>query len=304
MADAAAAGGAELVTAPDGPYANLTLSDLATVPNLRIAINYGDQCCKRAQPRNCATALAHGADACIAYRRAAIAPAFHAAHARILDTRRGAGLWLWKPYVIAHALCSVHPSATVLYMDAASDVTAPLAPVFALPHAWRQGVVPFIAPAREREAEYSRADVWRAMLPAYAGVSEEEVVDTPQMLAGFSVWSRAVELPPAAAAIDAQLIDASSPPDSLALTRTAYPRDALDWSLAWLAWSTVPGLLDDTPLNASGEPNAAGFREHTHDQSVFSVLAKATRLRAAMDPTGQYGGGHEDVWVNLHRDRS
>lgn len=42
---------------------------------------------------------------------------FYYANRAILDNPRGAGLWLWKPYIILHAMRDLHPSDTLIYVD-------------------------------------------------------------------------------------------------------------------------------------------------------------------------------------------
>ena len=55
--------------------------------------------------------------------------AFRARHRHILEERRGAGYWLWKPYVIRDCLRRAAEGDVVLYLDAGVLVRRPLGPL-------------------------------------------------------------------------------------------------------------------------------------------------------------------------------
>lgn len=57
-------------------------------------------------------------------------PAFVAAHARILQTPRGGGLWMWKPYCILRALDSINPGCVLVYLDSKYVFVAPVERLF------------------------------------------------------------------------------------------------------------------------------------------------------------------------------
>lgn len=54
---------------------------------------------------------------------------FRARHRHILEQRRGAGYWLWKPYVIRDCLRRADEGDVVLYVDAGVLVRRPLGPL-------------------------------------------------------------------------------------------------------------------------------------------------------------------------------
>ena len=56
-------------------------------------------------------------DALVAYRRRHLPEEFQARHRHILEQRRGAGCWLWKPYVIRDCLEHADEGDLVVYMD-------------------------------------------------------------------------------------------------------------------------------------------------------------------------------------------
>ena len=87
------------------------------------------------------SAAGAGIDRVLARRRADIAPEFHRAHRPILEVRRGAGCWLWKPYVIHEALAQAEPDDVVVYLDAGIVIRRSLEPLIA--ETRRRGLVVF-----------------------------------------------------------------------------------------------------------------------------------------------------------------
>jgi hypothetical protein len=57
---------------------------------------------------------------------------FHRQHRSVLDQPRGAGYWLWKPYIIGQALDDAAAGDIVAYSDSGISVIAPLQPLFDL----------------------------------------------------------------------------------------------------------------------------------------------------------------------------
>jgi len=59
----------------------------------------------------------------------------HRDHPDIMVAQRGAGYWLWKPFIIAHALDRIADGTTLLYTDAATAYIADPGPLVALAEA-------------------------------------------------------------------------------------------------------------------------------------------------------------------------
>ena len=53
-------------------------------------------------------------------------------HAKILQQKRGAGYWLWKPYVILRTLEQIPPNDVVLYLDSGISIVKPVVPLIDL----------------------------------------------------------------------------------------------------------------------------------------------------------------------------
>jgi len=67
----------------------------------------------------------------------------------------------------------------------------------------------------------------------------------------------------------------------------------------WLTFASDPRAVTDQP-NELGE-NLPGFKDHRHDQSVFSLLCKKWDVYAGTDPSQH---GMNDPYINHDRNKS
>ncbi len=74
--------------------------------------------------------LASSINKCIdftkAYRKKHISPAYFEAHKSILSQKRGAGYWLWKPYLILKTLNEIPENDVLFYIDAGVLINIPI----------------------------------------------------------------------------------------------------------------------------------------------------------------------------------
>jgi hypothetical protein len=84
-------------------------------------------------------------------------------------------------------------------------------------------------------------------------------------------------------------------------------QEARDFVAEWYHYCSIPHLVDDSP---SVMPNYGGFKEHRHDQTIFSLLYKRRGFFPDYPDTTQYGDqlnaerrnyGYEKV-IDHHRD--
>lgn len=75
------------------------------------------------------SAAGKGLDVLLAHGRSELPAAFLARHRHILEQRRGAGYWLWKPYLIRECLRRADEGDVVLYLDSSVLVRRPLQPL-------------------------------------------------------------------------------------------------------------------------------------------------------------------------------
>ena len=89
-----------------------------------LLINFAHQCCRRAQQQNCVTGLANGIQQCLKLNMRVFDHdhGFFKMNEHILLQKRGAGYWLWKPYVLLRELYLAEEGDVIVYSDAAVDV--------------------------------------------------------------------------------------------------------------------------------------------------------------------------------------
>ena len=160
---------------------------------------------------------------------------FRHRNARILRHPRLAGYCVWKPYIIERALRGLGRADCLVYADAGVFFTGPVAQAVDLMRRRRIAVLAFANP-NALERRWTKRDAFVAL-----GCDAPRYADSVQASATVSFW---LPVPPAFALV----------------------RD-------WLARVQDEQLVTDAP-SLCGKPEYADFREHRHDQSLFSLLCK------------------------------
>lgn len=83
-------------------------------------ISFADSNFKNAQSLNCRSALQHGCTSTTAYGPGDIDTDFRKKNDEIFSQKKGAGLWLWKPYLTMKTLNSLEDNEILIYTDAAT----------------------------------------------------------------------------------------------------------------------------------------------------------------------------------------
>lgn len=168
---------------------------------------------------------------------------FYRANEVVLTEERGAGYWLWKPFVILMTLQRLEPGDLLFYSDAGR------ANYYRFSR-WPGGLIdkvrsstqgfllgattPHLGPI----CQWTKRDCLVLM-----NADEESLFDAEQIQATWSLWT---------------------PTE----TAKAFAR-------RWLDFCCDPRCLTDAP-NECGLPNYPEFRDHRHDQSILSILAHQT----------------------------
>ena len=99
-----------------------------------LLINYAADCCKLAQTENCRTGLKHGMRQCVPLNKSVLINDLHFMRRNIdiLNRTRGAGYWLWKPYIIYKELYHARDGDIIMYSDAAAKIIARVSYLFKL----------------------------------------------------------------------------------------------------------------------------------------------------------------------------
>lgn len=177
------------------------------------------------------------------------------AHPDIAMSRRGAGYWLWKPWLLRHELANAADGDVILYADAGSALIADPATLVAL-----TGPCPIVVFGHRSVGEpggmlrrWTKRDCFVLL-----NADTEEFWNAQCCTATFQLYRNSPEA-----------------------------RSFVD---EMLAACTDPRILTDAP-NVMGRANMPEFVDHRHDQSVLSILALKHALPEHTDPS-QYGLPH------------
>jgi len=184
--------------------------------------------------------------------------AFYRANRDILDQPRGAGYWLWKPYIILSELERLQQGDFLFYSDCGQPdkphrISRPLHVLADWCKSNVGGMLPGVyIPKSGRNAKWTKGECFSVM-----GCDSDLFRDHPQIQTTFSVWEKHDE--------------------------------SLDFVQAWLDWCTVPAAISDGRVDPS-IPDAPDFRDHRHDQSILTLLALKRGLRCYGSPLEGHGG--------------
>ena len=202
---------------------------------MNVLVNYATHEFARYRRLSSETARRFGGFARVLERSSADLDAdFRRRHAALLAVPRGGGYWLWKPYVIERALCTLDADDCLFYADAGVFFTGPVDAIAAL---LRRGGGPLLAFAGSAlEREWTKREAFVLL-----GCDAPRYADTHQALAGISAWRRCPE--------------------------------SFEFVAAWRRAVEDARIVGDAPSRC-GTPEYPGFRAHRHDTSAFSLLCK------------------------------
>ena len=228
-------------------YFNVNSSE---VKGSKMLITFGHNCCAYSKQRALFKAKTVGEfDYVHSFDVDAMTPRFRYVHNDVLKSERGAGYWLWKPYILLKTLIeNMNEDDIVMYQDAGAYLLRSAGPLLKLCEQSENGIVVFSL--RKIERDYTKQDAFILM-----NVSFPEVTETFQRLASFVV-----------------------------LRKTC---SSIQFIMEWLAYLSDRRIASDD-TNTLGIPNPESFVAHRHDQSVMSLLSKKWGLPACRDPS-QFG---------------
>lgn len=181
----------------------------------------------------------------------------------ILSRPRGAGYWLWKPYLILKTFEDLSEGDTVLYSDAGLKVIDDLSPLFKIMERKPNGgMIFFKLPAVGVDAH--KAKTWTKRDCFILTECDEEKYWHADMGNGaISLWEKNAE--------------------------------TITFLQEWQRFLKDPRIVTDAP-NMCGQPNFIDFKDHRHDQSVLTILTTKYRFELFRDPT-QYGNKEIDKFT-------
>ena len=237
----------------------------------RWLVTFGDQKFFLSMIRLCRSSRRFGIDNFRYWNPKLLPLAFRKKYHAILRHKRGAGYWIWKPYIILQTLEEAKQGDIVVYSDAGIEIVDSLAPLYDI--AQRDKIVLFSA-APYQQKHYTKRDAF-AMFDS----DTSEYHESFQGMGGFMVLLCCAE--------------------------------TKEFIMEWLnMMSEREGLAITDGANVSGKENVAGFVEHRHDQSVLSILAVKRKIKFHRDPS-QWGWksplqpkSSYGQLINVHRQRA
>lgn len=213
---------------------------------MKILINYANKRFRKAQIFNTKTALEIGkVDCVLEYGPELIDKSFFEKNRKILEHQKGAGYWLWKPYIILDALKKFDQGDVIIYSDSASHFLTKVDYLTDLIEQSGQDIIPFELELLEKD--WSKRDAFVIM-----GVEDLDFHLSRQRLGS---------------PIIAKVSDFS-----------------INFFEKCLNFATDARVISDAP-NTCGLDNYFGFQSNRHDQTIFSLLSKKYGLQAFRDPS-------------------
>jgi len=174
---------------------------------------------------------------------------FYQKNAEILDQPRGAGYWLWKPYIILEAFRQADEGDVIIYSDSGAEIISDLQPLIKI-CLKNEGLVFFRVPhitGQHINIDWTKRDCFILM------DADRKEFHLAQQVAG-------------------------SPQFYIKNKRN------IEFVEEWLSYCEDPRILTDMP-NTLGHRNYPQFIDHRHDQSVLSILALRHNLELFRDPS-------------------
>lgn len=216
-------------------------------------VNFATPNFYKAQKKLNKSALRFGVDQCISYNKRILNKTeFYKKNKKILEQERGAGYWLWKPFIILETLRAAEDGDIVIYSDSGAEIIAPLEPLTDLCQQ-KGGILLFNVHTpnnKHTNLMWTKRDCFVLM-----------DADTPRFH-------------------DAQQING---------TPQLYQKSprSIAFLEEWLNYCTDERILTDIP-NRCGLDNYAEIKDHRHDQSVLSILGVRNEIETFRDPS-QFG---------------
>jgi hypothetical protein len=188
-----------------------------------------------------------GIDRIFAHSPRSLDAEFRRLNKKILKEPRGAGYWLWKPYIINRHLQQLGDDDWLFYCDSAAFLVESPAVLVEHVAAENPDVVVFDGEPYWLEFIWTKRDAFLLL-----DCDSPRFWVTPQREGGISLWRG-----------------------------TDFARNV---AREWLEAACDPRAITDAP-NELGLPNLPGFRDHRHDQSLLSLITKRHDIRSWRDPS-------------------
>lgn len=198
-------------------------------------VNYATKDMAISQDKCSDSSLKYGVDKVFNYTPENIDCWFFKTNKDILTQERGAGYWLWKPYVIMKAFnyWAIKEGDIIIYADAGVEFVGDVNKIIE-----KMDDDIFLFGNMYNHVDWCKWDVINC-------INKNDYMDSSY-----------------------NLIQKKQAQASVIFFRVS--KRSKDFIREWLAYCQIPGLIDDSP---SKLPNYPTFAEHRHDQAIITCLA-------------------------------
>jgi hypothetical protein len=208
-------------------------------------VSYATKDFRNSQKKLIKSAIIFGIEKYFSYNPSMIDRKFKKENSEILDMPRGAGYWLWKPYVISEALKKVNEGDLVFYIDSGVEVISDLNPLFDL-CTKNNGILLF------RTHDYKNKSWIKRDCFVLMDCDNEKFYNEDILAAGYQVYIK--------------------------------NKKSVEFVNDYLVNCQNKNILTDLP-NICGKENLKEFIDHRHDQSVLTLLALKNNIKIYRDPS-------------------
>lgn len=220
-------------------------------------INYAHGSYINSQKINSQTAVSVGGfDETIPHGIGNLDSEFSSKNSHILKLSRGAGYWLWKPYIIHNFMKKMDYGDILCYTDSGCEFIKSAESVISRLEKTLNGLLLF-----ELNSNFINKNLTKRDTFVYMKLDEEPFLSSTQILASF-----------------------------VFLKKNVF---TINFVEEWLTYCEDYRIITDSP-NECGLPNYQGFVDHRHDQSVLSLLARKYNITTIPD-ISQYGNDRRDT---------
>ena len=210
------------------------------------AVTYSTENYKSVRKLNVKSAYRKGkADIVFEYTPEDIDESFKESYKKIFSYKRGAGLWLWKPYIINKALSLINNGDYLIYSEAASIYIRPIKYLVDSLEKSRQDLMVFELPLITEQ--WTKRETFVRMQCENDGYEKKNQISASFILVKKSFYS------------------------------VAFIKDYLSFCCDE---ATISAVQFDKSIE-----NSSNFIEHREDQSVLSLLSMKYKLKAFRDPS-------------------
>jgi len=231
-------------------------------------VNYSDKTHKNAQRENANSALSTGGfDEVFSFNFKDLGETFITENKNILSQSRGAGYWMWKPFVIKKALDLINENDILMYSDSGISFIRNIDEIISIMDETSEKLLLFELEDIHSNKRWTKRDCFVLM-----GLDSEPYLSQNQLLASY-----------------------------ILMRKNDF---VINFINEWLNYAKDYRIITDA-TNECGLPNYPEFVDHRHDQSILSLLGRKYNIKNIPD-VSQFGVGRmiTSQVFNHHRNRS